>query len=244
MRTVEWDKCVLFVLWGFVAVTVLHPPLGPKPMVGLLYSSVYLAALWWEHQADVHRRPSGGAVISKWRRLWVTEDCREKACVETGFWGKMSFEWKRCFCGFVWILTNWCLEKDLFVVSFCFATKELWRLFGNWFYRNCVKSTGCVKTRLNSLQICQVKHFPCAEILLRGREAWLLLHLISFYSRFCLCIPAKDEKYVKALNDFFFLSSEDRKMCIAGVPLSRAGRQQWLWACQARVHGKWDWVRI
>lgn len=48
-----------------MAVTVLHPPLGPKPMVGLLYSSVYLAALWWEHQADVHRRPSGGAVISK-----------------------------------------------------------------------------------------------------------------------------------------------------------------------------------
>lgn len=70
-----------------------------------------------------------------------------------------------------------------------------------------MKLTGCVKTKLNSLQICQTKHFPCAEILLRRREACLLLHLISFCSRFGLFIPAKDEKYVKVLNDliFFFL---------------------------------------
>lgn len=85
-----------------------------------------------------------------------------------------------------------------------------------------MKLTGCVKTKLNSLQICQAKHFPCAEILLRRREACLLLHLISFCSRFGLFIPAKDEKYVKVLNDLIFFSTENRKMCIAGVGLSRS----------------------
>lgn len=83
-----------------------------------------------------------------------------------------------------------------------------------------MKLTGCVKTKLNSLQICQAKHFPCAEILLRRRKACLLLHLISFCSRFSLFIPAKDEKYVKVLNDLIFFSTENGKMCIAGVGLS------------------------
>lgn len=58
--------------------TVLCSPLGPKPMAGLLYKSACLAALWWEHQADVRRPPGGRAVISKRRCLWVTEDCRKK----------------------------------------------------------------------------------------------------------------------------------------------------------------------
>lgn len=84
-----------------------------------------------------------------------------------------------------------------------------------------MKLTGCVKTKLTSLQICQVKHYPCAVIPLRMSKA--CLHLISFCSRFGLFIPAKDEKYVKVLNDLFFFSTENRKMCIAGVRLSRSG---------------------
>lgn len=128
-KTAEWDKSVLFVPWCFTAVNVLYPLTS---VAGLLYNSTSLTALWWEHQADLHRQSSSGALIIKWRCLWATENSSEKSCIEIGFWRKMPSEWKWRFCGFVWILTYLYLEKYLFVVPFCFArekmVKIIWKL--------------------------------------------------------------------------------------------------------------------
>lgn len=128
-KTAEWDKTVFFCPLMFYEVNILYPLTW---MAELLYSSTYLTALWWEHQPCLYHQFSSAALIIKWRCLWVTENSMGKACIETSIWRKMSSEWKWSFCGFVWILTYLYLEKDLFVVPFCFARKKLvkiiWKL--------------------------------------------------------------------------------------------------------------------
>lgn len=108
---------------------------------------------------------------------------------------------------FLWICMDICaLRKTSLLCLSVLQGKKWWRLFGNLFYRHCIKWTGCVKTKLNSLQICQVKHFPWAEILSRDREVWLL-HLILFYSRFQL-LSHLGMKNMSRSEWFFFLLSK------------------------------------